>query len=190
MARTLEQYSELVLMLLPRGDVWSRDGELAAIATAIAEECVRVELLANQLIEESDTRSVVDLIDEWETDWGLPTQCTGPLATLQLRRDALTTRFVGIANQSRQTYIDRAASVGYAITITEYSAGDAVPALPSLPAPDSAFAVRINAPLDTVQQRVMGSPMGEAFASWGNELLECTLNEIQQSHHILIYSYT
>ena len=176
-------------MLLPRGDIW--DGEtFAELAEAMAPEQRRLEQMIELLVEESDPRTCSQLIDEWEIDWDLPTICTGPLETLQLRRNALVNRMVGIPDQSRQTYIDRADQVGYAITITEFSAGDAVPGHGEIPAADSAFAVQINASTDTYQHRVCGSPCGEPLATWGNELLECTLSEISQSHHLLLFAYT
>lgn len=192
MARTVGQYRDMLLLLLPRGDVWraESDSALHKIATAVGAEYRRIEQFAENLVEESDPRTVVDLIGEWETDWGLPTDCTGPLTTLTERRNALVNRIVGIADQSRQTYIDRAAQVGYTITITEYVAGDSVPGLPAMPVADAAYAVQINAPLNSIQYRQCGQPHGELFAAWGNELLECTLNEISLAHHTLLFSYT
>lgn len=186
MPRTAEQYRDSLMLLLPKGDIWA-GADIEQLMTAVAPEYQRMESRMEDLLDESDPRSVADLIDDWERDWGLPTNCTGPLALLSERRNALVNRMIGIPDQSRQTYIDRAVQVGYVITITEFSAGDVVP---GIPAADAAFAVQINAPLDTVQARTMGSPMGEAFSSWGNTLLECSLNEIAQSHHFFIFSYT
>lgn len=189
MPRSVEQYTEALMLLLPRGEIW-REANVEQLAASIAPEFRRIESRIEDLIEESDPQTVTDLIGDWEQDWGLPTACTGPLALLVERRNALVSRMIGIANQSRQTYIDRAASGGYVVTITEYSSGESVPGMPALPAVDSAFAVQINAPLDTVQFRTYPSPYGEAYANWGNDLLECTLKEVLQSHEILIFSYT
>lgn len=192
MARSLEQYRDLFLLLLPRGDAWDKepDGIWSKLGMAVAEECRRIELRQEGLVDESNPRTVFDLIDEWEKDWDLPTDCTGPLATLQERRNALEARMVGIANQSRQTYIDEASKVGYPITITEYAAGDAIPGHPEAPAADAAYWLQINAGATTVQDRTYSAPYGEPYASWGNELLECTIKQISQAHEILIFSYT
>lgn len=193
MARTLEQYRNLFLLLLPVGDAWDKspDGIWGQLGMAVAEECRRIELRQENLVEEADMRTVVDLINEWEDDWDLPSECTGPLATLAERRKALENRIVGIANQSRQTYIDVAAAAGYSITITEYAAGDSIPGAPSAPAADAAYWLQINAPLNTLQYREYSAALyGEPYAAWGNQFLECTLSAISQAHEILIFSYT
>ena len=189
MARRLAQYRDQLLVLLPRGAIWSQDGELADYCQAIAEEFRRLEFRAELLVEESDPRTVFELIDEWEKDWGLPDACLGALPLLPDRRDVLTNKIVNIANQSRQTYINRAAKLGYTITVTEYSSGDAIPGHPEIPIADAAYAVQINSALDTILYRHCGDPCGEPFASWDNLLLECSLKAIQQSHQLLLFSY-
>lgn len=191
MARSVEQYQQLLIALLPRGAAWPTepDSELGKLMLGVAEECRRIEQRIDTLIEESDPRTVFELIDEWEKDWGLPSKCVQP-TTLQERRNVLTNKMIGIPNQSRQTYIDRAAQLGYSITITEYAAGDTVPGQPQIPAADAAYVLQINAGATTQQFLRCGEPIGQHFSTWGNELLECGLNAIKQSHRILIFSYT
>lgn len=187
---SLADYAELVLSLFPRGMAWCHK-QLQPLATAIAEECRRIHVFAEQLLDEADPRTTTELINEWEADWGLPAKCTGQLSTLEERRAALTNRVVGMQDQSRQTWIEYAARIGYVITITEYAAGDTVPGRPDIPPADAAFAVQINAPLTSYRERQMGEEMGGAFASWGdNSLLECSMQEIVPSHLILLFSYT
>ncbi len=192
MALNLEQYRDALLFLLPRGSAFTRDknGGIAKIFTGFAEELKRFDERIDALIEESDPRSVTELIDGWEADWGLPTDCTGPLPTLTQRRQALVDRMVNIANQSRQTYIDRAADLGYTITVTEYSAGDSVPGHAEIPIADAAFTVQINAALENFQIRHHGDFHGDQYATFGNDLLECAINQIALTHHILIFTYT
>ncbi len=191
MARTVEQYRDFVLALLPQGHAWSRDPdtELANLCEAVGEEFRRIELRVDALIEESDPRTVYELIDEWEKDWGLPGHCYVP-QTLQERRNVLVNKMVSVEDQSRQTYIDRAAQIGYTITITEYASGDSVPGHAEIPAADAAYVIQVNAPLDNQQFLHCGDPIGEPFSTWGNELLECDLSGIKQAHKILIFSYT
>ena len=190
MARSLEQYRHMLLALLPRGYAWPADGELGDISIALGEELKRIEERAEGLIDESDPRSVIELIDDWENDWGLPDPCLGHAGTLQQRRELLTNKIVGIANQSRQTYIDRAADLGYAITITEFTEGDTVPGHPQIPAIDAAYILQINSTVNTIDPRSYSAFYGEAYASWGNEILECALNAIKQSHRLLIFNYS
>jgi len=190
MARSLDNYQHLLLALLPRGYAWPAEGALGDISMAMAEELQRIELRAEALIEESDPRSVIELIEDWEGDWGLPDPCLGQLGTLQQRREMLTNKMVGIANQSRQTYIDRAADLGYVITITEYTQGDAISGHPEIPTADAAYVIQIESTDNTIDQRTYSAFYGEAYATWGNEILECALNAIKQSHRLLIFNYS
>lgn len=192
MALTLEQHRDALLLLLPRGSAFTRDknGDIAKVFTGFAEELKRFDERIDALIEESDPRTVIELIDDYENDWGLPTDCTGPLITLAQRRQALVDRIVNIADQSRQTYIDRAADLGFVVTVTEYSAGDSVPGHAEIPAADAAFVVQINAGLEGFQRRVFGGPHGEPYSVFGNALLECGINQIAMTHHVIIFSYT
>ena len=190
MARSLDQYSHMLLALLPRGYAWPTDGALGDISMALAEELQRIEGRAEGLLDEADPRTVIELIEDWEGDWGLPDPCLGQLGTLQQRRELLTNKIVGIANQSRQTYIDRAADLGYAITITEYTEGDAISGHPQIPLLDAAYVIQINSTVNTIDPRTYSAFYGEAYATWGNEILECALNAIKQSHRLLIFNYS
>lgn len=193
MALKSQEYQRLLLDLLPRGLAWPKEAltTTALFFRAFAEALCAFESRVKGLIDEADPRTTTELINEWEADWGLPAKCTGQLSTLEERRAALTNRVVGMEDQSRQTWIEYAARIGYVITITEYAAGDTVPGRPDIPPADAAFAVQINAPLTSYRQRQMGEEMGGAFASWGdNSLLECAMQEIVSSHLILLFSYT
>lgn len=186
---TATDYKNMLIALLPKGEAWD-SADIVPQMTALAEELARIDARLAALIEESDPRTVTELIDEWETDWSLPTECTGPLDTLEKRRDALINRIRTTPDQSRQTYIDFAEQAGYTITITEYSAGDAVPGHPEIPTADAAFVVQINSALTGFDDREMGDDMGEPFATWGDTFLECTLRELSQAHHVLIFAYS
>ncbi len=190
MARTLENYRELVLMLLPRGDAWQGHADIEAYATAVAEEFVRVDARALQLLNESLPSRVTELIGEWEEDHGLPDSCAKIAETLVERRNVLINKIRGIEDQSRQTYIDRAAQLGYTITITEFAPGDDIPGYPTVPTSDAAYFIQINAPLSGYVHRRCGEPLGQLFASWVIEQMECALQQIKQSHMTLIFSYT
>jgi uncharacterized protein YmfQ (DUF2313 family) len=62
------------------------------------------------------------LLPDWERNWGLPDPClTHPPTALNDRRLALVAKMTMLGGQSRQFFIDLAATYGYTITITEYA---------------------------------------------------------------------
>jgi uncharacterized protein YmfQ (DUF2313 family) len=191
MARSVDDYRDLLLMLLPVGDAWSRDvdSDIAKLFKGVAEEFVRIDGHAELLLKESVPSGVTALIEEYEKDWDLPGKCIAP-GTVNERRNVLVNKVIGIRDQSRQTYIDRAARLGVAITITEYAPGDSVPGHAEIPTPDACYVIQVNAALTNQVFRVSGSATGEAYSTWGNAQMECALREILQAHKILIFSYS
>jgi hypothetical protein len=75
---------------------------------------------ADLLERESDPRITVELLPDWERNWGLPDPCYTAPQTVAQRQTALIARMTLWGSQSRQWYIDFAAFLGYTITITEY----------------------------------------------------------------------
>lgn len=193
MALTLTQWRDTLLLLLPRGSAFTRDPESGngQWCQGLAEEWARVDARIDQLLTESDPSTTSELIDDWEIDWGLPSECTGPLVTLAERRQALLDRIVNIPNQSRQTYVDRAAALGYTVTVTEYESGDSVPGYGGIPTADAGFVVQINVIgiSGSGTTREHGSIFGEAFGWEGDTLLECALRQIAPTHNFLIFAY-
>ena len=81
-----------------------------------------IEIRASKLLEvESDPRSTIELLPDWERNWGLPDPCYKQPLTIHDRQLALVLRMTMIGAQSRQFFIDVAAFLGYTITITEYA---------------------------------------------------------------------
>lgn len=197
MAGSVADYTQSMLALLPNGAAWPREpeSEWAKLFEGIAEEFARADAINQQLLNETLPSKTSSLLTEWENDYGLPTDCTKNIAqTFAQRRTSLVSKYKLVGNQSRQFFIDTAAEFGFAITITEYSASNpgAQSDYNGLPinGDDWNFCWQINAPLTTLTRRVSGSLMGEPFTVFGNELLECVMNEIKHAHRILFFSYT
>ena len=75
---------------------------------------------ADLLERESDPRLTIELLPDWERNWGLPDPgVTAPL-TIAERQFALVQRMTMLGAQSREFFIELAASIGYHITISEY----------------------------------------------------------------------
>lgn len=113
--------------------------------------------------------------------------------TMQERRNALLSRLTSTGGQSRAFFIELAAYLGFAITITEYKQfragasriGDVVNDV------DWLHAWRINASSVTVVAfRAGASAVGEPLRKWGNELLECVFKRVAPAHTKLLFGYS
>lgn len=119
-------YRQQLQALLPPGDAWPRDddAELTELCDAIAETFARAEQRIDDLIEEDDPRTTDELLPEWESELGLPGPCFAP-TTIEGRRAAVIARELEQTELiNEQHYIDLAAAVGYAATITYYTPFD------------------------------------------------------------------
>lgn len=179
MSMTAEQYLRQLQALLPTGAAWTREpaAELTKLLRGLAEELARIDQRAEQLLSEADPRTTTEMIDEWERSLGLPDPCTGPLATLQERRAAVTAKLTAIGQQSPAYFIALAATLGFSVTIDEQV--DADP-----------FKWRVNAPTETIRSfRAGQSTAGEALRTWGNALLECAISRLSPAHTQVVFGY-
>jgi len=122
--RSGSDYSEAFLALLPQGQAWPKqafDSVLVRTCEGLADYWGFVDSRAADLLErESDPRITIELLPDWERNWGLPDPCyTAPL-TIAERQFALVQRMTMLGAQSREFFIELAASIGYTITISEY----------------------------------------------------------------------
>jgi len=82
----------------------------------------RVDSRAADLLErESDPRSTIELLEDWERMAGLPDTCVAEPLTIGDRQRALVARLTMLGGQSRAFFIGLAASLGYEIRITEHA---------------------------------------------------------------------
>lgn len=196
MARSVTEYRDMMLALLPKGSAWPRepDSEWGKLFTGIAEEFARIDARNEQLLREMNPRSALETLEEWERDYALPGGCITQEQTLVERRNALVEKYQRIGIQSRSFFIEAAAQLGYTITITEYDANNPGPqsnynGIP-LSGDDWNFVWQINAPLTTEQPRIYGSPYPAPYSAFGNELLECTMRALVHDHRVLFFSYS
>lgn len=116
-------YAEAFARLLPQGLAWPR------VASSVLMQVVRgltqiygfIEERASALLErESDPRITLELLTDWERNWGLPDLCYAEPFSIADRQRALVQRMTIEGAQSREFFIAAAAYIGYTITITEY----------------------------------------------------------------------
>lgn len=110
--------------LMPPGRVWPRDP--AAVQTAflsgLAPSFQRSAAAANQLLADAFPATANGIpLPNWEATLGLPDPCAGPAPSLPQRQAQVLARFVGLGGSSVPFFTQYAATLGYTITITEYT---------------------------------------------------------------------
>jgi uncharacterized protein YmfQ (DUF2313 family) len=121
--RTGEEYAEALQSLLPLGQAWPRDDDsaLMKLVRGLTGIWGDIEIRAATLLErESDPRQTIELLPDWERNWGLPDPCYAAPQTIGQRQLALVMRMTMLGGASREFFIQVAAMIGYTITISEY----------------------------------------------------------------------
>jgi uncharacterized protein YmfQ (DUF2313 family) len=122
--RAGSDYRDAFLELLPQGQAWPKhsiDSVLWQACDGLNNYWGYVDGRAADLLEtESDPRKTVELLPDWEHNFGLPDPCYTAPQTIAERQIALVARMTLYGSQSREFYINFAAFLGYTLTITEY----------------------------------------------------------------------
>lgn len=122
MRATPEQYLANLQALLPQGAAWPRDpgATLTQVLLAHADGLADAHNRAEDLIDEADPRSSLELLESWERLCGLPDAGTSLAETVAARRSAVLARLTATGGQSRAYFIALAATMGFPIRITEF----------------------------------------------------------------------
>jgi len=157
--RTGEDYCSAFMNLLPQGQAWTRSlgTVLERVVHGLTQYWGFVDGRAATLLEqESDPRRTIELLPDWERNWGLPDPCYEAPLTIAERQRALVMRMTMQGSQSRQFFIDVAAMIGYTITITEYRT----------------FVVGIDRVGDARVYGAAGAPDPMMENDWGNPIMD------------------
>ncbi|UVL42505.1 DUF2313 domain-containing protein [Pseudomonas sp. B21-040] len=192
---TAAEYREQLKALLPPGQAFPRDPgtTLHDLLDGMSIELSRLDGRAGVMPREANPGTTAELLPDWERVAGLPDKCSGLLEqTLQGRRSALLAKLTSTGGQSAAYFIEVAAALGYTVTIETFkpfrvgrsTVGD------SLPNGPWAFTWLVRAPEVSVTSfRVGQSAVGERLRIWGNDTLECKLNQLKPAHTIAIFAY-
>lgn len=171
-----------------------------------------VDSRAADLLEiESDPRTTTELLPDWERAWGLPGPCVTPAQSIAQRRAALVAKMTLLGGQSRQYFIDLAASLGYTITISEFlpyqcgisRVGDTRSALDN-PEDPTRYMWQLGAPelryywtvhvsalrLTYFRTGISECGIDRLLAIDGPAELECILNLLKPAHTDLIFDFS
>jgi len=192
---TAADYLEQLKTLLPPGQAFPREAgtTLHDLLDGMSIELARVDGRGEALPIEANPASTNELLSDWERVAGLPDKCSGVLEeTLQGRKNALLTKLTSTGGQSAPYFIELAASLGYEVTIEVFRpfragrsrAGDLLTNGPW------AFTWLIRAPEVSVTEfRAGRSAAGERLRTWGNDTLECKINQLKPAHTLALFAY-
>lgn len=119
-----QDYGTAFLALLPQGQAWPKypGTTLDLACRGLAEYWGFVDFRAADLLEqESDPRETIELLPDWERNFGLPDPCMSEPTTIEERHFRLIQRMTLLGAQSREFFIEVASWLGYDITIEELS---------------------------------------------------------------------
>jgi len=172
-------YLAAMQKLMPRGRAWPRSPTaiMTLVLAALAITFARVDMAAAALMADVFPATSTGMLPEWEESLGLPDPCLGESPTLQARRAQVVQRLVSTGGQSIPYFLELAASLGYAITITEYSGANS-------------HHWQVNCPqVQTIYFRVGQSAVGEPLVSGSAGVLECLFNELKPAHTTVSFVY-
>lgn len=182
--------------LLPSGDAWPR-----AVAALVRDDVLdglgatydRARQRALDLVEESDPRTAVEMLPEWESALGLPDSCAPLAETVVERQRRAHAKLIRRGGHTIAYFVAVAAALGFAISVEEHQAAtcesdcevaidpdDLVIGGLSMPWP---FVLDIRAPAETVfELDCLAGGCDEPLAWWGNEYFECVMRrEVRRS---------
>lgn len=183
--------------LLPPG-AWRLDGAsiLRRLLDWMAEPFRRVQIRAQELLDELDPRSTLELLTAWERFAGLPNPCSGQAETVAGRRQQVIARLTNRGMVRPVDVVSVAASLGYVATVDE-------PGLDSFIVETSgvedqplnedawAYAYRVNAPLTGIEEFVVDDSGAEDSLGLiiGVAPLECEITRQSHAHLRPLFSY-
>lgn len=181
--------------LFPRGPAWNRtlQGLMPALRGALADAFAALHARILVFTEqESWPPTSVELLPDWEAEYGLPDPCTPASPTLEQRQAALAAREAAQGGQSPAYFMGVAAALGFTVMIVEYAPAECGVTTCGQPmnGSDWVYAWQVNAPSVTVTYAAAGhSVCGDPLSSFGNAVLQCVLNRIKPAHTVLIFAY-
>jgi uncharacterized protein YmfQ (DUF2313 family) len=194
MGLTAADYLELCQNLTPYGPAWPRepDAFVTRLLDAWAQEFARIEARIDALIEEADPRTAIELLADWERNYGLPDECYPEAATIAERRGRLLQKIAFQGGQSKQFFIDFVAALGYpGATITEYKPFKANSKCNApLNQGGSRYAWRISVPSSSTSVRFKANSRAyEPLTRFGDPGLACILAKYAPAHTVLYIGY-
>ena len=180
--------------LMPRGRVWPRepDAKQTSVLSGLTPTYERSNARADYLLVDAFPATTSELLPEWEASLGLPDPCLGGSPSVAQRVAQVVARFTSSGGQSVPYFIAFAATLGYPITIQEFTTARIGVATIGQPINNDAWAYAwaVHAPaLGSTPSRIGASVIGDPLVAYGNQQLTCELNRIAPAHTAAIYDF-
>lgn len=199
MSRTAVAYRDQLVQLLPPGRAWSGapGSVLGGLIEGLADEFARVDGRADDLVDEADPRTALELLPDWERVAGLPDACVGVPDTIGERRVAVANKIAQLGGQSIPFFTAICNRLGYDVEIGEFTSCDAgFGAGAELCGDDWRHAWLVTvflgsaAALDAgYAEFSAGSDAGDRLVGFGALDLECLIRRARPAHTEVIFAY-
>ncbi|MCD8139443.1 MAG: DUF2313 domain-containing protein [Planctomycetaceae bacterium] len=191
-----EAYTQQLRELMPQGKAWdfSHNGVLMRLLRGLAGAVHRFGVQVSYVYaREVFSHSTDDLLDEWETELGLPDECRSAVETREQRRFEVVAKYNQVGGQSIPYFIELGRSLGLELEIDRCQpfrvgrngCGD--------PVQDAEwnFFWRVKwIPTQETPFRVGQDTMGTPLRSWTrNTTLECLFQKLGPAPGNVIFAY-
>jgi len=191
------------LALWPRGSAWGTpDGEapstasrIAGLTRALLSTFVDLYAKAWRLTEESRAASLIDSLAEWETDFGLPSDCAGNSQSLDERLATLRARVARLATITPADVVRLAARLGYVVALEEPEAflcgESACLGLGELSgaALDGQWVLLVRDAPFTQFEAGIGEAGADRLLDFDHGTLECEIRRIAPAWTVVVFNY-
>ncbi|QCE34131.1 DUF2313 domain-containing protein [Acetobacteraceae bacterium] len=189
---TAEDFIKAIMALFPSGPIWNRSkgSFLYKLHFILAISFSKNANDAFDLLRDAFPSSSVFLLPEWEKTLGLPNKCFGDKQSLQQRRASVISRLTNNGGSSVQYYTDLAKSLGFEISIEEFSSAKAGRLKAGKPCWGKIWnnVWRITISKISYQYFKAGtSKSGDPIRTWQLSALPCLLSSIVPVNTILIF---
>lgn len=191
---SIDDYTEALLTILPRGRVWPKDPGTVqhAVAEALAGTYERLDARAQTLLVDAFPTTTLELLPEWEASLGLPDPCEGDGQGLEQRRGQIVSRLTSAGGQSVAYFLGVVAQLGYTgAEITQYAPFRTDRSATDFPLYSEAwaFAWTLNLPdLRVFYFQTDISATDEALVIIANGVATCVINALAPAHTVVIYT--
>ncbi len=186
--------SSIIGKVAPGWALGYRDGLLDVVLASVAERVGDAEIGAEALMAETDPRSAVNLLSDFERVLG-PDPCGRDLDPLSIgdRQRLAHQRWTATGGQSIPYMISVAEKLGVSITIEEFwpSKSGGLRAGQRLRPDGSQFVYRVNIPglITVVKFRAGVSVAGDRLGNFKISNIECELRRIRPGHTDIVFQY-
>ncbi len=188
-------YRDLILKLLPRGRAWTRDADswTFKFAAAMGVELSRVDGRISDLLREIDPRFTSELLTEFESELGLPDDCSVIGNSVEQRRADIVARQTAYGGQSFAYFEDVLLNAGTSISISQqepFRVGHRVGE--RLKGPGYRYIWFVDVPVGTLSYFTVGeSTAGDPLASVLDDTnVLCFLNKNKPAHTYIVFTFS